>query len=43
MSEPMGLINEYVCEKCGDTTRTINRNEGTTKRFLFYIKIFRSW
>lgn len=30
MSEAAGRINEYVCEKCGGITRTINRNEGTT-------------
>lgn len=30
MSEKAGLINEYVCEKCGGITRTINRDEGTT-------------
>lgn len=30
MSEKAGLINEYVCEKCGGITRTINRDQGTT-------------
>jgi hypothetical protein len=30
VSEKAGLINEYVCQKCGGITRTINRDEGTT-------------
>ena len=28
--EAAGKINEYVCEKCGKATRTINADEGVT-------------
>jgi hypothetical protein len=30
MSEQAQAINEYVCQKCGGITRTVNRDDGTT-------------
>lgn len=34
MTERMGLINQYVCAKCGGTITTLNRNEGTTPMII---------
>lgn len=34
MPEKAGQINQYVCEKCGYTITTVNRDPGTTPAFL---------